>query len=115
MVRHVGLRVKQVREQKEITQESLAEKTGLSWSCISRFENGKTMVSLEKLINIAEKLDVGLNVLLCDYIKTDMSLDYLSSEILNSIVALSDNDKKYILENIALITKHYKSNNKSEV
>ena len=56
-----GKRVQQARKSKELTQEVLAEKTGLSVAHISGIENGRSAISLDRL------LDVSPNWLLQDY------------------------------------------------
>ena len=61
----IGKRIKIQRIQREMTQEKLAELTGLSNPHISNVETGSTQVSLKSLIAIANALDV----LLCDNIR----------------------------------------------
>lgn len=69
-----GKRVQQARKSKEMTQEVLAEKIGLSVAHISGIENGRSAVSLDKLLDLVDLLDVSPNWLLQDYFeKSDKS------------------------------------------
>ena len=62
----IGQRIKIARIKLEITQETLAEKAGLSTPHISNIETGSTKLSLPTIINIANALHVSVDELLCD-------------------------------------------------
>lgn len=49
-----GKRVQQARKSKELTQEVLAEKTGLSVAHISGIENGRSAISLDRLLDLGQ-------------------------------------------------------------
>ena len=66
----IGKRIKIQRIQREMTQEKLAELTGLSNPHISNVETGSTQVSLKSLIAIANALEITPDVLLCDNIRS---------------------------------------------
>ena len=53
----IGVLVKQERINKNITQEKLAELSGVSVTHMSNIENANTKLSLPVLINIANALD----------------------------------------------------------
>ena len=63
MLTKIGRRIKNIRQLKGYTQEDLAERANLSLTCISRLENEKSMVSIEKLWTIAKTLDTDLRTL----------------------------------------------------
>lgn len=53
---------KQIREEKRVTQEQLAEKSGVSRSIINGLETGRTQTTTTKtLFKIAVALGVGIN------------------------------------------------------
>lgn len=52
----VGQRIKELRRKKDITQEQLAEKAGISVDFISLVERGRNAPSLESLEKIAKAL-----------------------------------------------------------
>ena len=47
---------------KKMTQEQLAQRTGISRPNISRFESGNYNPSLEMMVRIAEALEMNLNI-----------------------------------------------------
>lgn len=55
----IGMRLKEARLNKEITQEKLAEALDLSVAYISRIERGSTNINLKRLSEICALLDVS--------------------------------------------------------
>lgn len=60
----IGSFIKDVRKEKGLTQEQLAEKLGVSQKSISRWETGKTMPDYSLLPGICEALDINVAELL---------------------------------------------------
>jgi transcriptional regulator with XRE-family HTH domain len=56
----IGTRLRQLREQKHMSQGDIEERTGLLRCYVSRVENGHTVPSLETLERFAAVLDVPL-------------------------------------------------------
>jgi len=54
----IGQRIRQLREQKKLSQGDIEETTGLLRCYVSRVENGHTVPSLETLERFAAALDV---------------------------------------------------------
>ena len=64
----VGERIKRLRKAKRLTQQALAEKTGLTNTYICDIEKGRTNPSLKSLERISEALEVSPSFLIsCDY------------------------------------------------
>jgi transcriptional regulator with XRE-family HTH domain len=61
IVENIGLRIRQLRELKGLTQSQLEALSRVSRSHLSRIENGQMTPSLGTLEKISEALDVGLN------------------------------------------------------
>ena len=61
-----GNNLKEIRKQRGITQEGLAELLGVSRQAISKWESDSGYPETEKLIAISRELDVSLDYLLCD-------------------------------------------------
>ena len=59
----IGTRLRQLREQKQMSQGDIEERTGLLRCYVSRVENGHTVPSLETLERFAGVLDVPLYLL----------------------------------------------------
>lgn len=55
--------IKNLRKNKKITQEELATKMNVTQKCISSWEVGRTSPSIEKLLKLAEILEVKIEIL----------------------------------------------------
>jgi transcriptional regulator with XRE-family HTH domain len=60
----IGTRIKRFREIKNLTQEHLAEKLGISQNSYSRLESETVKISTDRLKEIAEILDVPAEYLM---------------------------------------------------
>ena len=60
----IGEKIKNIRNEKKITQEELAEMAEISVGYISNIETAKKKVSLTTIIKICNALDISLNSLL---------------------------------------------------
>lgn len=58
---HISNRIKQIRREKNITVQELADRVSVSKGLISQVENNRTVPSLLVLINIIRALEVDLN------------------------------------------------------
>ena len=61
--KEMGERIKDAREKVNMTQHELYEKTGISTTQISAYENGKKSIGLQTLANIANALNVSIDEL----------------------------------------------------
>ena len=66
MGRRIGQKIQAVRKQQNITAEQLAEMIDISQPHMSRLENGGTVPSLEKILEISKALDIPAACLLGD-------------------------------------------------
>lgn len=62
----IGIRIKEKRSKKGLTQQKLSEMSGIEPSNISHIERGATKLSLPTLIKIANALETTVDELLCD-------------------------------------------------
>ncbi|MEO6671711.1 MAG: helix-turn-helix transcriptional regulator [Ferruginibacter sp.] len=60
----VGMKIKKWRNFKDYKQEVFAKEIGISRIMLSRYENGRSKVSILQLQKIAMLLDVEISVLL---------------------------------------------------
>ena len=79
----IGQRIKQVRSDKKLTQEYLANVTGVNVSHISNIETSKVKVSLTLLVGICNALDVTMDYLLENEYHTPNST--LEKELINTM------------------------------
>ena len=63
-VQIVGQRIKHYRKLQALTQRELAEEIGVASSYIANIEQGQKGVSLDRLVDICQKFNIGLSDLL---------------------------------------------------
>jgi transcriptional regulator with XRE-family HTH domain len=63
----VGLKIKQLREERNITQLLLADKCDMEKNNIGRIENGRRSIKLFTLARICKALDVGMSEFLREF------------------------------------------------
>src|SRR5882757_2378754 len=56
----ISYRIKEIRKEKRITIQELADKAGVSKGLISQIENNRTIPSLPVLMNIVQSLNLDL-------------------------------------------------------
>lgn len=69
--RHVGHRIRWHRIQKGWSQNELAEKLGVSYQQLHKYENGSNSASASRLAEIAELLDTNVASLFSGYSDAD--------------------------------------------
>ena len=79
----IGQRIREVRNDKHLTQEYLANATGVNVSHISNIETNKVKVSLTLLVQICNALDVTMDYLLENEYHRPTSI--IEKELLNTI------------------------------
>lgn len=97
----LGMKIKNMRAGRGLTQDMLAEMVSCNTSHISNIENNHTKVSLNVLLAIANALNTSIDYLLSDqYENTSLALD---NEILRSIKDCSNDKKEKILKIIKIL------------
>jgi transcriptional regulator with XRE-family HTH domain len=96
----LGAKIKELRKQKGLTLEQLAEKIGSGKSYIWEIENkGVKRPSAEKLAAIAKELDVTTDYLIDDA-QTEMTDDLEKEVLFRKFGQLESRDKEKIMEMI---------------
>ena len=60
----LGLKVQALRKTKNMTQEDLAEITGVSWRTISNLERGLALPTLKLIYDLSQHFNVSIDELL---------------------------------------------------
>lgn len=68
----LGSRIRQVREEKEVTQETLARRVNLSRTSITNLEKGRQKLLLHTFLKIASALRVNPEILLAQVWQEDL-------------------------------------------
>lgn len=103
----IGERLKHLREEKNMSQGEIEEKTGLLRCYVSRVENGHTVPAIETLEKFARALDVELYQLFTEDVRAKhVSISVMrgkkSDRVLEvfrrQLEKLSDEDQKFIIK-----------------
>lgn len=95
----IGKKIKLARFNSKLTQEGLAEKTGLSARYISQLERGLAFGSASTIVNICKTLNINADFLFSDLLNpaTTTSFESLvNTKFLRDYVKLNDMNKQII-------------------
>lgn len=105
----IGRRISFYRKRKSHTQASLAEKLEISESYLSQAERGKVKISLNRLNQIAEVLDINIALLVSD-INTS-NCNFGNSEFLEVINNWSPEQKSFLLNLLKCADEQFRTGN----
>ena len=103
----IGDRIKQIRKEKKISQEKLAEQLDVSIAYLSRVERGSSEINLKRIFDIATMLDVPVTYLI-------QGVSCKEKNYLNKVQNNSRNRFK-IMKNIVNIKFWYRKNVKYSI
>ncbi|MCR5340843.1 MAG: helix-turn-helix domain-containing protein [Saccharofermentans sp.] len=98
----IGAFLKELRKEKNITQEELADKMGVSRRTVSRWETGANMPDMDILIDISDFYDVDLREIL-DGERKDLKMDNETKETVLKVAEVSNEEKAKIVRNIHVL------------
>ena len=64
VIKQIGKNIQNARKEKGYTQETFSELMNVSWSYVAKIESGILNLSIGKIAEIADYLDVDINTLL---------------------------------------------------
>jgi len=97
MLKHIGTKIKEAREEQGISQKDLGMALGLSDKAVSAYEASRTIPPLETLVRISEELNKPL-----DFFINDNSPDYT----VESKIAAMEQAVSRLLDEIQKIRQH---------
>ena len=68
----IGGFLRELRKERKLTQEELAERFGVSSRSVSRWENGSTLPDLGMLVELADFYDVDINEIIAGEMKREI-------------------------------------------
>lgn len=98
----IGKRIKEARKEKNLTQENLVEKMGVSIAYLSKVETGKIHINLERLSQICGILGVTEGEILNGV--SNHSERYLQSEFYNILRKCSPKKQKLAYQILQVIS-----------
>lgn len=97
----VGSRIRDIRQQRGLTQAELAQQVNMSLKHISAIEGGIRLPSLDTLVAIANELQIDTNTLLQDSLAVSTQLE--SSILWAKIESLPQQKQKKILHMLQVL------------
>lgn len=105
----IGRRIKKEREEKQITQEQLAELSDLSPNYISKMENGTyTNIGSKHLIDICNVLNITMGDLFQDNSNEQQRVNELPlnvQKLIASLIQLKPQKQRKIVDTIQLLAE----------
>ena len=97
----ISKKIKELRIEKNLTQEYVAQMADVNTSHICNIENGRVKVSLSTLVQICNALDVTVDYILSnEYTHPDTALE---QEVLKELRLCSPENKEKILKIIKIL------------
>ena len=94
----IGLRIRDFRNEKKLSQEALALASGLHPAYLGRVERGEKCPSIETLYKISNGLNLPLSVLLDFSVEVNPTSSEAMHRIQKAMTGLSDSDAIRIAE-----------------
>ncbi|SIS66907.1 helix-turn-helix domain-containing protein [Paracoccus saliphilus] len=102
---HVGKRIRHRRWMIGVTQQQLADKVGIKFQQIQKYETGMNRVSASRLWDIAHALDVpvnfffeGLHELAMGEVEGDILADKEALQLVRAYYAIPETQRRQIFE-----------------
>ena len=99
----IGGFLRDLRKEKELTQEQLAEKFGVSSRSVSRWENGNTMPELGILVELADYYEVDIKEIIDGERKSEI-VEKEEKETLRKVADYADLEKKLVVKRKCIVT-----------
>ena len=107
--KYLGLRVRSLRENAQMTQEELANVCDVSWRTISNLERGCVTPDLVMICKIFKKFNVGLDDLLNIEVQRRKSMSRIATEnlLIERIKTIDDPTLDFVVEQLNVVFKYF--------
>lgn len=107
--KYLGLRVRSLRENAQMTQEELANVCDVSWRTISNLERGCVTPDLVMICKISKKFNVGLDDLLNIEVQRRKSMSRIATEnlLIVRIKTIDDPTLDFVVEQLNVVFKYF--------
>ena len=99
----IGGFLRELRKEKELTQEQLAEKFGVSSRSVSRWGNGNTMPELGILVELADYYEVDIKEIIDGERKSEI-MEKEQKETLRKVADYAEVEKKLAVKRRCIVT-----------
>lgn len=101
--KNVGLFLRELRKEKQLTQEQLAERFGVTNRSVSRWETGSNMPDLSILVELADFYDVDIRDII-DGERKGEDVNKEEKERLQLVADYAENEKNTLLMRLRIIS-----------
>ena len=109
-LQQIGRKISELRKERDMTQNELAEKAGVSYQAVSSWERGLTMPDISKLPGISQVLGVTIDDLLDNQKEVD-----IIKEVLTQNTAVYAEEKEIHLDEVAEVAPMLKPSQVDEL
>lgn len=99
----IGGFLRELRKEKDLTQEQLAEKFGVSSRSVSRWENGNTMPELSILVELADYYEVDIKEIIDGERKSEL-MKKEEKETMQKVADYAEAEKKLVVKRKCIVT-----------
>ena len=100
-----GIRLRNLRNEANLTQEELAEKVEISTAYLGEVERGKKVLGVDKFIKIVKALGVSADYFLCNELPSGEP--YVFDEITEKLKKLTPKQRKIAIDILEGYLKNY--------
>ena len=100
-----GIRLRNLRNEANLTQEELAEKAEISSAYLGEVERGKKVIGVDKFIKIVKALGVSADYFLCNELPSGEP--YVFDEITEKLKKLTPKQRKIAIDILEGYLKNY--------
>lgn len=111
----IGKFIAELRREKNLTQEELGEKLGVTNKTISRWENGNYMPNIEMLQLLSEQFGVSINELLCGERLDECSYRQKADQNIVSVIGEQEQSRFTLKERCDFWRKKWKRDHLAEI
>ena len=97
----LGLRIRQVRQERKLTQQKLSELANLSTNYVGKIERSASVISIETLVKLANALKMPVEYFLQDSLIA-VTPDDQEKEIAAMVRSMTPKERAFALENMKL-------------
>ncbi|MCL2287023.1 MAG: helix-turn-helix domain-containing protein [Firmicutes bacterium] len=109
-LQQVGRKISQLRKERDMTQNELADKAGVSYQAVSSWERGLTMPDISKLPGISQVLGVSID----DLLDNDKEVE-LIKDVLNKNTAVYAEEKELHMDEVVEVAPALKPSQVDEL
>lgn len=69
----IGTKIREARKSKDLTQTDIADRIGITYQQVQKYESGKSSITIQRAMEIAEAIDIPVTSIMPDDFGTGAS------------------------------------------